>query len=82
MKKTNSNFKNRLNIAYIRSRDDINKVLLLRNILEIEFNKTIPINLVLRGSIVRVGMFTEPEIYLQVLFHIISKKIRKENIFI
>ncbi|KAM3141243.1 hypothetical protein pb186bvf_006628 [Paramecium bursaria] len=59
-----------LNIAYIRSRDDINKVLLLRNILEIEFQKTIPINLVLRGSIVRVGMFTEPEIYLQKGKHI------------
>lgn len=67
MKKQNKKFKTtRLNIAYIRSRDDINKVLLLRNILEIEFQKTIPINLVLRGSIVRVGMFTEPEIYLQV----------------
>lgn len=55
-----------MNMAYIKSIDQLDKLNHFRNELEIDFDKKIPINVVLKGNIIRVGELKEPEVNLLV----------------
>lgn len=53
-------------MAYLKDRDELKKINEYRNLLEDKFQTQIPLNLILRGTIVRVGNLREPELPLEV----------------
>jgi pyruvate kinase len=55
-----------VNAAYVKSRKELKKTAQIRDQLETELGKTIPLMLMLKGRVIRVGRLTKPELYLQV----------------
>lgn len=53
-------------MAYLQDRTELKKINSFRLDLENEFKRRIPLNIILRGTIVRVGRLTEPEIHVDV----------------